>query len=156
MKRTLRMLKKVLPIVVAVIVIQALTISESQAAPPADGGSYHKVRYGETLYSIGRRYGVNPYAIARANGLANPDYIYAGQSLRIPSGRGYNTYSNYNNNYSNYNNHYRNDNNRKNFSNYNNYSNYNNHYNNAYRWRNHYNNYNYGYNRYNRHSGYGY
>jgi len=46
---------------------------------------YHYVRYGETLASIGRLYGVSPYAIARANGLANPNCIYAGQVLLIPT-----------------------------------------------------------------------
>ncbi|MFN2115431.1 MAG: LysM peptidoglycan-binding domain-containing protein [Anaerolineae bacterium] len=51
-------------------------------------GTVHCVRYGETLYSIGRMYGVSPYAIARANGLYNPDYIRAGQCLRIPTGGG--------------------------------------------------------------------
>jgi LysM repeat protein len=56
--------------------------------PPGTPGAlvYHTVRYGETLFSIGRLYGVNPYAIARANGLANPNRIYAGQMLLIPQG----------------------------------------------------------------------
>jgi LysM repeat protein len=49
----------------------------------------HVVRAGETLYSIGRRYGVSPNSIAAANCLANPNYIWIGQVLRIPSGRGY-------------------------------------------------------------------
>lgn len=55
---------------------------------------YHKVRYGETLFSIGRQYWVNPYAIARANGLYNPNHIYAGQKLYIPENSGYG-YGNY-------------------------------------------------------------
>jgi len=42
------------------------------------------VRAGDTLSSIGRLYGVNPYAIASANGLANPNYICVGQVLYIP------------------------------------------------------------------------
>jgi LysM repeat protein len=46
---------------------------------------YHQLRYGETLSSIGRLYGVNPYAIARANGIPNPNRIYAGQWLLIPT-----------------------------------------------------------------------
>ena len=45
----------------------------------------HVVRSGETLSSIGRRYGVNPYTIAAVNGLANPNYIRVGQVLKIPS-----------------------------------------------------------------------
>jgi LysM repeat protein len=46
----------------------------------------HIVRSGETLYSIARSYGVNMWTIARANGIANPNYIYAGQRLVIPAG----------------------------------------------------------------------
>lgn len=53
----------------------------------ADG--YHTVRAGETLYSIGRLYGVNPYTIASVNGLANPDYIRIGQVLYIPASTGW-------------------------------------------------------------------
>ncbi len=115
--KTIVIFKKVLLIVLAVILLQAINIEDSQAAPPASGGSYHRVRYGETLSSIGWRYGVNAHSIARANGLANPNYIYAGQTLYIPSGHGYNNYTNYNNRY--YNNTY--------YGNrYNNYTNYNN------------------------------
>ena len=87
-KKILPIIKIILPILIAVFLLQAVYIVDSQAAPPAQGGVYHTVRYGETLFSIGRLYGVNPYAIARANGLANPDYIYAGQVLYIPSGEG--------------------------------------------------------------------
>ena len=52
----------------------------------ACGGTWHTVWHGETLFSIGRRYGVNPWSIASANGLANPNCIYAGQRLYIPGG----------------------------------------------------------------------
>jgi LysM repeat protein len=60
----------------------ALSPSESAAAAPG----YHMVRVGETLFSIGRLYGVNAWAIASANGLKNPNRIYAGQWLYIPHG----------------------------------------------------------------------
>ncbi len=90
MKKVLFISKFVLPILIAVFLLQVVNVPDSQAAPPAWGGSnYHTVRYGETLFSIGRLYGVNPYAIAEANGLSNPDWIYAGQVLYIPSGGGY-------------------------------------------------------------------
>ena len=47
----------------------SLPASAPPAAPPAWGTArYHVVRAGETLFSIGRRYGVNPWAIASANG----------------------------------------------------------------------------------------
>lgn len=83
-------MKKILPIVAVVVLLMLFVAPTASAAPPAwggdCGGSYHCVRYGETLFSIGRQYGVNPYYIARVNGLRNPNYIYAGQVLYIPSG----------------------------------------------------------------------
>jgi LysM repeat protein len=45
----------------------------------------HGVRWGETLYCIGRAYGVAPYAIASANGLWWPYIIYPSQVLTIPN-----------------------------------------------------------------------
>jgi LysM repeat protein len=44
----------------------------------------HRVRFGETLFSIARLYQVNPWMIGRANGLFNPNLIFAGQVLCIP------------------------------------------------------------------------
>jgi LysM repeat protein len=47
-------------------------------------GSTYTVRYGDTLYSIARRYGMTVWQLASYNNIANPNYIYAGQVLRIP------------------------------------------------------------------------
>jgi len=58
------------------------------AQPAYAQGQVHVVQRGETLSSIAVRYGTTPQAIARANGLANANYIYAGQGLTIPSGGG--------------------------------------------------------------------
>ena len=44
----------------------------------------HTVRVGETLYSIGRAYGVSPQAIADTNNIGDPYTIYPGQNLNIP------------------------------------------------------------------------
>ncbi len=51
------------------------------------GGRFHWVRHGETLLSIGRLYGMNPWVIASANGIYNLNCIYAGQRLVIPGYR---------------------------------------------------------------------
>lgn len=51
----------------------------------AEGDIYHTVRAGETLTSIARMYGVTVEEIMTANGLTNPNLIYVGQSLLIPS-----------------------------------------------------------------------
>jgi LysM repeat protein len=45
----------------------------------------HAVREGENLYRIGRAYGVDWERIARANGIADPAALYAGQVLKIPA-----------------------------------------------------------------------
>ena len=52
--------------------------------PPPACGRYHCVVRGETLYSIGRLYGVSPWVIAAANGIYNLSRIYVGQRLFIP------------------------------------------------------------------------
>jgi LysM repeat protein len=49
--------------------------------------SPYTVKTGDWLFSIGRACGVNPYAIAQANGIYPPYYfIYPGQQLVIPGG----------------------------------------------------------------------
>lgn len=45
---------------------------------------YHVVQRGETLYSIGRAYGVRPFAIASCNGIVNPSLIHPSTRLAIP------------------------------------------------------------------------
>jgi LysM repeat protein len=56
----------------------------SQATTSTNPGT-HTVKTGETLFSIGRLYNVNPYAIAAANNIPYPYIIYPGQQLIIPS-----------------------------------------------------------------------
>lgn len=51
----------------------------------AQGGNVHYVQWGESLSSIAVLYGVTPEAIMEANGLQNPDFVYVGQKLIIPS-----------------------------------------------------------------------
>lgn len=45
----------------------------------------HTVVAGEWIYSIARRYGVDPQAIINANPGINPNYITPGQTLNIPA-----------------------------------------------------------------------
>ncbi len=49
----------------------------------------HRVAPGETLFSLGRRYGVNPYRIAAYNGLPRNVQLKVGQSVRIPAASGW-------------------------------------------------------------------
>ncbi len=46
----------------------------------------HTVQRGETLFSISRRYNTTVAALMQANNIVNPNLIYAGQQLVIPSG----------------------------------------------------------------------
>lgn len=57
-------------------------------ASPAQSWGYHIVKKGETLSQIARYYGVSVAALAGANGLSNPNYIYIGQHLHIPASGG--------------------------------------------------------------------
>ena len=81
-------MKKLVTIIVLVAAVQLVLVSATYAAPPAWGGgqgTHHKVYYGETLHSIGRTYDASPYCISQANGLWDPNVIYAGQVLYIPA-----------------------------------------------------------------------
>ena len=52
--------------------------------PPPSGGSTYTVQRGDTLFSIAVRVGRTVYALQIANRLANPNFIYPGQTLVIP------------------------------------------------------------------------
>ena len=49
--------------------------------------SVHRVESGETLFSLGRSYGVHPYKIADLNGLSHNASLSVGQKIRIPGGK---------------------------------------------------------------------
>jgi len=49
--------------------------------------SMHRVESGETLFSLGRSYGVHPYKIADLNSLSHNASLTVGQKIRIPGGK---------------------------------------------------------------------
>ena len=49
------------------------------------GTGHHTVRSGETLAGIAARYGTTAAALAKANGIANPNRIYVGSRLAVPT-----------------------------------------------------------------------
>jgi LysM repeat protein len=51
---------------------------------PPPGGTFYVVRHGDTLASIAAMFGTTWQAIAQANGIMNPNLIFAGQTLFIP------------------------------------------------------------------------
>jgi membrane-bound lytic murein transglycosylase D len=61
-------------------------VSPSPAQPTVNqgtGGS-HVVQRGETFWSLSRRYGIEPQALAEANGMLLTDILHAGRTLRVP------------------------------------------------------------------------
>ncbi len=52
---------------------------------PVPSGDYHTVNRGETLSVIAAKYHVSTSALAKANGITNPNLIEIGQPLKIPA-----------------------------------------------------------------------
>lgn len=68
-----------------ILVLLALLASATGVWAQVSGVN-HVVQWGETLAIIAARYGTSWQAIATANGLANPNLIFAGQVLFVPTG----------------------------------------------------------------------
>ena len=71
----------------------AAQLPERQSAPTASAAGAsrsrtHKVRPGETLWGVARKYGVTVPALASANDLGSKSELVAGQRLTIPGGSG--------------------------------------------------------------------
>jgi len=62
------------------------TAAPTPVSAAASGQTSYTVKPGDRLFSIGRQFGVNPFAIAQANRIGPPYTIYPGQVLVIPSG----------------------------------------------------------------------
>lgn len=54
------------------------------AADSVKADSYHTIQSGESFYSVSQVYGIDPYALAAANGLGIYDLIVPGQVLTVP------------------------------------------------------------------------
>ncbi len=77
-----------LAIIVLVLIALLVPALPASAAPHSQSGGVHIIQRGETLSQIARRYGVSTTALAQANGISNPNFIYAGQRLTIPGASG--------------------------------------------------------------------
>jgi len=72
---------------VLLLALSATTQAAPAEAPAASTGVYHTVRWGESLSGIAVRYGTTIQAIMAANPqIWNPNVIFAGQVLYIPTG----------------------------------------------------------------------
>ena len=54
---------------------------DSRQAP---AGGHYRIQPGDTLGALAARFGTSVAALARANGIANPDLIHAGNHLEVP------------------------------------------------------------------------
>jgi len=79
------MYRKWFLITLTIALVLMISIPSVSASPKSN--IVHIVQAGETLYSIARRYGVDVNTIARYNGIVNPNYLYAGQRLVIPTSK---------------------------------------------------------------------
>jgi N-acetylmuramoyl-L-alanine amidase len=66
-----------------------LTIPDgSSSSASAASGATHTVRAGETLWDLAQRFGTSVNALARANGISNPNLIVAGSKITVSGGDG--------------------------------------------------------------------
>ncbi len=73
--------------IAALMAILILTMGVSFVAQGQQQTTY-VVQYGDTLYRISIRFGVTIQSLVTANAIPNPNLIYAGQRLVIPTGGG--------------------------------------------------------------------
>jgi len=71
-----------------IVVSMLLVPAGALAAPETTGETIHVVQWGETLSIIASRYGVTVEAILVVNGLSDPNFVYVGQRLIIPTPAG--------------------------------------------------------------------
>jgi LysM repeat protein len=78
--------RRMMLILMVLALVLAATASAVIAAPQAAYTcvAYHTVKFGDTLNSISRLYGVSVQALMAANNIYNPNLIFAGQTLCIP------------------------------------------------------------------------
>jgi LysM repeat protein len=73
------------PTATAAVVEGEGEVTPTPAAQDEGFPKTHVVQPGETIFAIGRLYGVSPDAIIAANNLANPNMIQPGETLIIPA-----------------------------------------------------------------------
>jgi LysM repeat protein len=78
-------MKKLLVYVTLVALLLGFVVP-TWARVEGSGPRIHVVQPGETLFSIARWYGMDVGTLARANNIVNPNRIYVGQRLVIPTG----------------------------------------------------------------------
>ena len=80
--------RRVLTVVLVSILLLSTMVGASAWGALAEEELFHTVKWGETLSSIARMYGVTVQTIVEANQLSSSNLIYEGQRLRIPTAAG--------------------------------------------------------------------
>lgn len=75
-----------LGMVLALIAVALLASATTGQAHAATMSRTYTIVYGDTLSGIAARFGVSIDALVAANGIANPNLIYAGDTIVIPDG----------------------------------------------------------------------
>jgi LysM repeat protein len=83
LSKSLQKMRKGIPLVLGVVMLFSMFAPASQPALAASCTQYHRVRAGQTLYSIGLIYGVTWTKLAKINNLSNPRLIFTGQQLCV-------------------------------------------------------------------------
>lgn len=69
-------------------VVGPATLSRLKEASGGARTITYRVSRGDTVYGIARRYGTTPARVIALNGLARPELLQPGQTLKVPAGRG--------------------------------------------------------------------
>lgn len=77
-------MRRILFVILALALAFPLVVNAAPSAQSCGPSVTHVVQRGENLFRISLRYGTTMGAIIAANGIANPNVIYAGQVLLIP------------------------------------------------------------------------
>jgi LysM repeat protein len=65
-------------------IIEVLRDTPPRLPPAVEALGVHVVQPGDTLGKIATTYGTSVEALAQANGIENPNYIYVGQEIKVP------------------------------------------------------------------------
>jgi len=65
-------------------VTQSTTTPARNTGNTSTAARTHVVQRGETFWSLSRRYGITPQALADANGMGLNDILHAGRTIRVP------------------------------------------------------------------------
>jgi LysM repeat protein len=84
---TRRLVVTLIAVALMLTALANVAVAAPQNAPQAGYScvAYYTVQAGDNLYRISLKYNVSMAALMAANGITNPDFVYAGQTLCIPS-----------------------------------------------------------------------